>query len=56
MKFVYQYYMIHSKKKDKDYYYVSIDLVDKNGVVLFKGSPILWIDEDTYKQLTNVGK
>lgn len=52
MKFEYHKYCIHSKKKDKDYYYVTIDLVDSNGVLLFKGSPILWIDEDTFNQLT----
>lgn len=51
MKFVYHYYMIHSKKKDQDYYYVSLDLVNENGVLIAKGSPILWIDKDVYEKL-----
>lgn len=51
MKFVYHYYMVHSKKRNQDYYYVSLDLVDENGVLKFKGSPILWIDKDTYDKL-----
>lgn len=54
MKLVYHYYMVHSKKKNDDYYYVSIDLVDDHGVVLSKGSPILWITEDQYKTLMNI--
>lgn len=51
MKFVYHYYMVHSKKKNQDYYYVSLDLVDDNGALLSKGSPILWITEDQYNKL-----
>ena len=52
MKYVYNAYKVHSKKKSQDYFYISIDLVDVNGVILFKGSPILWIDENTYNLLT----
>lgn len=51
MSFVYHYYMVHSKKKDTDYYYVSLDLVDDNGVLLSKGSPILWITKEQYEKL-----
>ena len=56
MKLVYHYYMVHSEKKDSDFYYVALDLVDSNGVVLSKGSPILWISEDQYKELMKISK
>ena len=54
MKYVYTPHKITSHKKNQDYYFISIDLVDNNGVCIKQGQPIIWIDLNTYTALTSI--
>lgn len=43
--------IIHSKKKDKDFYVVRYALVDKNDNVVAKSDPLIWITKEIYDNL-----
>ena len=43
--------VLHSSKKDKDYYIVRYVLVDKNDSICAKSSPILWLTKEQYDNL-----
>lgn len=54
MKYVYVPVMIHSTKKDKDFFFIRVELRDESDKVISQSEPILWIEEDTYKKLLNI--
>lgn len=44
--------IIHSTKKDKDYYVIRYALVDSKGNIVAKSDPLIWIkDKDVYESL-----
>ena len=45
--------IIQSKTKGT-YYVVRLAILDENNIVLVKGQPLIWINEDIYKKLLNI--
>lgn len=43
--------IIHSNKKDKDYYVVRYALVDDKKNIVAKSDPLLWITKEVYDNL-----
>lgn len=43
--------IIHSTKKDKDYYVVRYALVDEKKNILAKSDPLIWITKEVYDAL-----
>lgn len=43
--------VLHSSKKDKDFYVVRYVLVDNKDNILVKSSPILWLTKEQYENL-----
>ena len=52
MKLNYSFEIIHSNKKNEDFYVVRLALVE-NGVILNKSQPILWITKEQYEKLSS---
>lgn len=52
MKVTFIYEILHSSKKNQDFYVVRMALVDK-GETLRKSDPLLWITKEQYEELTS---
>ncbi len=53
MKLVYIKEILHSNKKNLDYYVVRIAL-SENGVIIAKSSPILWLTKEQFDKYQNI--
>lgn len=51
MKINYTFEILHSNKKNEDFYVVRLALTD-NGEILRKSQPILWITKEQYEKLS----
>lgn len=52
MQINYTFDVIHSSKKNEDFYVVRLALVEK-GEILRKSQPILWITKEQYEKLSS---
>lgn len=52
MKLNYTFEILHSNKKNEDFYVVRLALVE-NGEILRKSQPILWITKEQYEKLSS---
>lgn len=52
MKISYTFEILHSNKKNEDFYVVRLALTD-NGEILRKSQPILWITKEQYEKLSS---
>lgn len=50
MKIVFRKEIIHSSKKDKDFYIVRICLI-QNDTILAQSNPLLWLKKEDYDNL-----
>lgn len=55
MKINYTFEILHSNKKNEDFYVVRLALVE-NGEILRKSQPILWITKEQYEKLSSSQK
>lgn len=55
MKINYTYEILHSSKKNEDFYVVRLALVE-NGEILRKSQPILWITKEQFEKLSSSQK
>lgn len=53
MKLVYIKEILHSNKKNQDYYVVRIAL-SENGVIIAKSSPVLWLTKEQFDKYQNI--
>lgn len=51
MKIMFIKEIIHSTKKDKDYYVVRYALIDEKKNILAKSDPLIWISKEVYDDL-----
>lgn len=51
MKIVFTKDIIHSNKRDKDYYVVRYALINDKKEVVCKSSPLLWLTKEMYDSL-----
>lgn len=54
MRISYTYEVLHSTKKDQDFYVVRIALVDKDNTILRKSQPLLWITKEQFEKLSSL--
>lgn len=52
MKIVFVKEILHSTKKEKDYYCVRYALVDEKKNVIARSEPILWLTKEVFESLT----
>ena len=52
MQLNYTFEILHSNKKNEDYYVVRLALTEK-GEILRKSQPILWITKEQYEKLSS---
>ena len=52
MKINYTFEILHSNKKNEDFYIVRLALTE-NGEILRKSQPILWITKEQYEKLSS---
>ena len=52
MQINYTFEVIHSSKKNEDFYVVRLALVEK-GEILRKSQPLLWITKEQYEKLSS---
>lgn len=52
MQINYTFEILHSTKKNEDFYVVRLALVEK-GEILRKSQPILWITKEQYEKLSS---
>lgn len=55
MKISYTYEILHSNKKNEDFFVVRLALVE-NGEILKKSIPLLWITREQYEKLSSSQK
>lgn len=51
MKIVFVKDIIHSTKRDKDYFVVRYALVNEKKEIVAKSSPLLWLSKEMYESL-----
>lgn len=52
LKIVFIKEILHSNKKDKDFYVVRYALIDEKKNVVSKSEPLLWVTKEVYDSLT----
>lgn len=52
MQLNYTFEVLHSSKKNQDFYVVRLALIEK-GEILRKSQPILWITKEQYEKLSS---
>lgn len=52
MKIGYTFEILHSNKKNQDFYVVRLAVIE-DGKILSKSSPILWITKEQYEKLSS---
>lgn len=52
MQLNYTFEVLHSSKKNEDFYVVRLALIEK-GEILRKSQPILWITKEQYEKLSS---
>lgn len=52
MQLNYTFEVLHSSKKNQDFYVVRLALIEK-GEILRKSNPILWITKEQYEKLSS---
>lgn len=52
MQINYTFEVLHSSKRNEDFYVVRLALIDK-GEILRKSQPILWITKEQYEKLSS---
>lgn len=52
MKINYTYEILHSQKKNEDFYVVRLALTE-DGKILKKSQPLLWITKEQYEKLSS---
>ena len=52
MQLNYTFEILHSSKKNEDFYVVRLALIEK-GEILRKSQPILWITKEQYEKLSS---
>lgn len=53
MKVIFTYEILHSSKKNQDFYVVRLALVDNKGEALRKSQPLIWLTKEQYQSLTS---
>lgn len=51
MKIIFIKEILHSSKKDKDFFIVRYALIDEKKNILAKSEPILWVSQEVYDKL-----
>lgn len=52
MELKYTFEVLHSNKKEQDFYVVRLALIEK-GEILRKSQPILWVTKEQYEKLSS---